>query len=232
MNGKNNGLKRKNHILSAALCMVCIMRVFSMIVSGDETEQTQYVINDTVLPLEEEGYIPGDYRGAGMCWEFARHIYYAVWQRFFYQNPGSDDDMLREYPGGEERRISADNARLFITAAPIGSVIRLQSVSEGPDSTEGNRHSLILLDKTESGCTVYHDWSGYAAIDTFTWEEFEENFRTSIDFGYLKYIKYPGAKVLQYEYSSEDMSKELVISSRLQGTRELVVRKRQAAVQN
>ena len=134
--------------------------------------------------------------------------------------------MLRDYPSGEARRITAENARIFITAAPLGSVIRLQASPYGPDSTAGNRHSLILLDKNEYGCTLYHDWSGYATINSFTWKEFENRFRTSIDFGYFKYIKYPGAKALQYEYSSEETSKELVISSRIQDTRELLMTKR------
>ena len=185
-----------------------------------------YNINGTALPLSEKGYVPGQYRGAGMCWEFARHIYYNIWHCLFYQNPGSEDDMLRDYPGGEERRINAENARLFITAAPVGSVIRLQSVSTGPDSTAGNRHSLILLAKSETGCTVYHDWSGYASIDTFTWAEFENRFRTKIDFGYFKYIKYPGAQALQVDYSSDDVSRELLISARLNDTVELVATRR------
>ena len=209
--------------------MICIAIFIAAMwsVPAEAAVQSQsYVINEADLPLQEKGYKPGDYRGAGMCWEFARHIYYNIWHRLFYQNPGTDDDMLRDYPSGQERRISAENARLFITAALPGAVIRLQSEPVGPDSNAGNRHSLILLGKTESGCTVYHDWSGYASIDTFTWEEFENRFRTSIDFGYFKYIKYPGARALQYEYSSQDISRELVISSRIHGTMELVTTKR------
>ena len=187
----------------------------------------EYVINGTVLPLNEKGYVPGQYRGSGVCWEFARHIYYNIWHRLYYQNAGSEDDMLRDYPGGEERRITAEHARLFISAAPLGSVIRLQSVPTGPDSTKGNRHSLILLDKSDYGCTLYHDWSGYATINSFTWAEFENQFRNKIDFGYFKYIKYPGATPLQYEYSSdEEMTGELVISTKIQDTVELVTSKR------
>jgi len=212
--------------LMAAVILLILMTVSGSVPAGADDAVISYTVNEAVLPLQEKGYKPGDYRGAGMCWEFARHIYYNIWHRFFYQYPGSDDDMLRDYPGGEERRITAETARLFITAAPIGAVIRLQEVPDGPDSTEGNRHSLILLEKTEEGCTVYHDWSGYASIDTFAWPEFEDRFRNEIDFGYFKYIKYPGARALQYNYSAREMTKEMVISSRIYGVTELAARKR------
>ena len=218
---------KKPNFKCVKLILICITAILLMAVPCTAVYAKEYVINGTVLPLSESGYVPGQYRGSGVCWEFARHIYYCIWHRLFYQNPGSDDDMLRDYPGGEERRITAEHARLFISAAPVGSVIRLQSVSTGPDSTKSNRHSLILLDKTDTGCTVYHDWSGYATIDTFTWAEFENQFRKKIDFGYFKYIKYPGAQALQYDYEGqENTTRELVISTKIQGTVELVSTKR------
>lgn len=206
-------------LLAAAVVIFCTA-------AGPVSAAQSYTINGVTLPLEEKGYKDGDYRGAGLCWQFARHIYYNIWGCFFYLDRGGYDDMLRDYPDGESRRITTENARLFISAAPAGSVIRLQSVLEGPDSTESNRHSLILLDKTESGCTLYHDWKGYATITTCTWAQFVEQFRYEVDFGYFKYIKYPGAKALKYDYSPQEMSKELVISSRIYGSAELSLKKR------
>lgn len=189
-------------------------------------DSSTYTVNGVVLPLKETGYRPGDYRGGGLCWDYARHIYYKIWNCFFYHFAGTEDDMLRDYPSGKARRITADNARLFLSAAEVGAVIRLQSRLEGPDNTSGNRHSLILIDKTETGCTVYHDWRGISSVTTYTWEEFEKQFCKDIDFGYFKYIKYPGAKALRPEYSARSMEKELLISSRLQVTAELSVKKR------
>ena len=124
------------------------------------------------------------------------------------------------------RRITADNARFFISSAPVGSVIRIQSVPDGPDSTAGNRHSLILLHKTPDYCTLYHDWKGYATISTLTWEEFEKMFRTDIDFGYFKYIKYPAARELLYDYSATEITRELLVSSRIHQTVEITEKKR------
>ena len=114
---------RKTYIRFIRMLIICIMSACMFIPGTSDAAQKEYIVNGTVLPLSEKGYVPGQYRGAGMCWEFARHIYYSIWDRLFYQNPGSEDDMLREYPGGEERRISAETARIFITAAEIGAVI-------------------------------------------------------------------------------------------------------------
>ena len=223
-----NQMIRKTKYLLAAVgaAMVLTLAVFGSGTFAVSTQAATYTINGVTLPLSETGYRVGEYRGAGMCWQFARHIYYKIWNRFFYQGSGTEDDMLREYPSGEERRITAEHARLFISAAPLGSVIRLQSVLEGPDSTEGNRHSLILLDKNEYGCTLYHDWAGNATISTFSWAEFEYEFQHKIDFGYFKYIKYPGAKALQYSYSGETVEKEMVISSGIYSTAEIIELKR------
>lgn len=209
-----------------------IIRIFTgilaaaLIIGTPLCTRAEYRVENTLVPLAEKGYKQGDYRGSGLCWQFAQHIYYQIWGCFFYQNPGTSDDMLRSYPGGEYRRITADNARLFISAAPLGSVIRLQASPEGPDSTQGNRHSLILVDKDSEGCTLYHDWKGYSTVSVLTWEEFEQMFRTDIDFGYFKYIKYPAARELLYDSSSVEVTREMLITSRIYDTMEMVVKKR------
>ena len=225
---RTNRIIRKTTYLLAAIGAALVLTA-AVFISGTfaiNTQAATYTINGVTLPLSETGYREGELRGAGKCWEFARHVYYKIWNRFFYQGGGTDDDMLREYPSGEERRITAEHARLFISAAPLGSVIRLLDELEGPDTTQCNRHSLILLDKTEDGCTLYHDWAGNATISTFTWAQFEYEFQHKIDFGYFKYIKYPGAKALQYSYSGETVEKEMVISSGIYSTAEIMELKR------
>lgn len=211
------------HILLLLLMMAVFVGADTFTSRADD----KWTINGVSLPLDESGYRVGDYIGGGKCWQFASHIYYKIWNRVFYQDPGSDDDMLRHYPHGNARRITAENAKLLISHAPVGAVIRLQTIESGPDSTKTqSRHSLILLDKTEDGCTLYHLWSGTATISTLTWAEFEQEYRTNIDFGYFKYIKYPGAEALDFVYDGDEMEKELVISSKMYGATEIVESKR------
>ena len=221
----NKAVTRKSRCLIRILPVMILCTVLMTCVS-DVYSAEKYVINGTELPLQEKGYIPGDYMGAGQCWLVAQHIYYSIWGRFFYQNPGSDDDMLRDYPLGEARRVTAANARLFISEAPVGAVIRIQEDPEGPDELKTNRHSLILLDKTEEGCTVYHCWASYSSVSTYTWKEFEKEFRYTVDFGNFKYIKYPGAKALKNDNAIYKMEKELVISSDMHRAVEITEKKR------
>ena len=217
----NRSMMKKYILLFAA--MVIIVTVNTLTAAA-----ASYEINGVTLPLQENGYAEGDKKGAGLCWQFASHVYYTIWHRFFYLYAGDSDDLLREVPYGEERRITAENARLFISAAPVGSVIRLQEVIEGNDTTECSRHSLILLAKNSSGCVLYHDWGGIATVSDVTWQEFEDLFVHYIDFGYFKYIKYPGAEPLKYnELSVQDMEKKLLVHAKLQCTAELTVSKRQ-----
>ena len=214
----------RSRIFAVAAALVLAAAVLAG--AGQSTVYAAYTVEGVSLPLSESGYRAGDYRGAGLCWQFAQHIYYSIWNRVFSMNAGSEDDLLRDYPGGEERRITAENARRFISAAPLGSVIRLQGTTDGPDSVKCNRHSLILLDKTETGCTVYHDWAGYASVDTFTWTQFEYQFRRTTDFGYFKYIKCPGVEALTLEYTGEETEKEMVISSKMNSVAVITEKKR------
>ena len=157
-----------------------------------------YTINDVYIPLQEDSYRERDYRGRGTCWEFTQHVYSTIWGTEFSQYGGTDDDMLREYPMGQARRITAQNAQYFVTNAENGAVFRIQEDPEAPDTMEGNRHSFILVAKNEKGCVLYHAWNSYTCISYLSWDQMEQIFRTDIDFGYFKYIKFPGAQPLHY----------------------------------
>ena len=185
-----------------------------------------YIINGVTVPLEEDGFRYGDYYGSKKCWDFVLHIYYTIWDRFFLPFAGTDDDVLRNYPKGEMRRITASNAKLFISAAPVGSVIRIMSTPYGADQVSStSRHSLILLEKTEYGCVLYHAWAGTATVEGFTWATFETKFRSGTDFGYFKYIKCPGAEALEYNPLAAQEN-EMLVTARLTGTVEFTEEKR------
>lgn len=196
--------QRKNQQMTIikVICVVIMLFLFvtTNYVKAEEaegTEEIQYIINETILPLQDASYQVGDYRGNGTCWAFAQHVYWAIWGETFDQNWCTEDDMLRLYPQGEDRRITAENAKTFLTAAQPGAVIRLQEDQYAPDLELGNRHSIILLDSFEEGCVLYHAWCGFATVSVCTWEDFEHMFREMVDFGYFKYIKYPNAQPLQ-----------------------------------
>ena len=172
--------------------LACLFPFFS---TSTYAATTAY-IGDTALPLQEEGYREWDYRGSGTCWAFAQHVYWTLWGTAFTQDIRTEDDMLRYYPFGECRRITAENAEYLISRAENGSVIRLQTDPTLPDTAEQHRHSLILVSKDDNGCVLYHAWDSYVVISYYTWQQFEDVFNRRVDFGYFKYIKYPNAKAV------------------------------------
>ena len=211
-------------IKTIAVTAVILITAFS---SNAYQTYADYVINGVTLPLQESGFRYGDVYGASKCWYFVQHIYFRIWGRFFSPYAGTDDDILRNYPKGEMRRITASNAKLFISAAPIGSAIRLMTSPYGSDSVSStSRHSLILLAKSETGCVLYHAWAAYATVESFTWAGFENKFRVDTDFGYFKYIKCPGAKALEYKPAAQVTNNELTVTTRLENTVEFTEKKR------
>ena len=201
---RNNMKKqsRNTKIFFALLLFVSIFMCLLLSGSGNMTyamysTTETFEVRGVKLPLDESGYGPDEYFGPALCWQFAYHIYEQIWGTGFDMYPDSEDDMLRNYPKtAEYRRITAQNAERIISNAEPGAVIRIQSDISGPDTTEGSRHSLILVQKDEYGCTLYHSWGGISTIKYYTWYRVEEVFNHYIDFGYFKYVKFPGAGAL------------------------------------
>lgn len=195
------------HRIRKAICTVTVMMTAILPITTayscsiahaqeDITEEApqevkQYEINGVTIPLDEDGFRIGDYRGSGTCWEFCQHVYETIWGTGFSQFGGTEDDILQLVDTGEARRISEETAREYISHALPGAVVRMQSNPDSMDANSGSRHSMIILDVTDEGCTVYHAWAGYVSIDTLTWAEMDERFCKQTDFGYFKYIKCP-----------------------------------------
>lgn len=130
------------------------------------------------------------------CWYYAQEIYNLIWDEDFPTNPSSSDNMLRNITSSEDRRLTTEHVKSYISAAELGAVIRLSGsngLDHRYDDTPG--HSQILVQKDSRGFTViesavnndnsrekYYTWSGY--VDWWA------------DMGYhefFKYIAWPGA---------------------------------------
>ena len=171
------------------------------------SDMDTYMLRGIQIPLDEDDYRVGDYIGPGYCWQFVYHIYEKVWGEGFTPFPGTDDDMLRDYPL-DQREINYENTRLFLRAAEPGAVIRIQDSLEGSDETEGSRHSFLLVAKDYNGCAIYHAWGGYSTLMYYTWKDIAYLFKEYIDFGYYKYIKFPDAPALEYHDETVEIERK------------------------
>lgn len=151
-----------------------------------------YRIGNAVLPIVENNVYYGnpDWPSYGYqeCWAFAQLVYRHIWWQEFNSYAGTEDDILRDEPLGNGRRITADNARRFLSRAVPGAVVRISDTIKGDDSVGQKYHSQILLEKRDDGVVIYESTNIGTWIDFYTWEEYESKYG---EYVYFKYIKYP-----------------------------------------
>ena len=176
-----------------------------------EAEAASYTIegkNTVSIPIGEYTHMGPVFRdddGYGNCWAFAQMVYKKVWDTNFTYYRNTNDDMLRNVTGGAARKVTAENAKKFITAAAPGAVIRMcGEYIEGSDGLNGGKttklHSVMLVSKDSNGCVIYDSNVNYGTeknpdcrtrLRHYTWKEFESTFGV---FKYFKYIKWPGSE--------------------------------------
>lgn len=208
---------RKKRLLSFALAtalMVQMMVVSAPIALAVEVEEpynaaeatseevlreiaaTSWTINGTTIPLSGYENMSESY-GYQQCWAFAQMVYTKIWGTSFTSIWKTSDDMLRNIDEGSDRAITTENTEKFLSFAPAGAVIRIQSEGlDGYDSGDGRMHSLILVDTDDEGCWLY-DSGDYILLRYLTWSAFSTKYAAS--YKYFKYIKWPGAEAYEGE---------------------------------
>lgn len=174
-------------VLTALLCFTLL---FAAALTASAAEYTLTGANGEItLPLP--GLAPGAW--SSNCWEFAQTVYEAIWGERFSSDRGTPDDLLKDVDVGGARAITAENTRAFITEAAPGAVIRISTYIDGDDNNGRFKHSMILLQKDDDGFTVYEgSVNGRVRIKYYTWDDFAGSY-FGRNYGYYKYIKWPGA---------------------------------------
>ena len=104
---------------SAAALLLCLLLLAAAAFPAGAEEYKIQGQTEIVLPLQ--GYEPG--KPSNNCWTFALAIYQAVWGVSFNGANGTPDDMLRNVPMGEQRAITAENTKKYITIALLKLII-------------------------------------------------------------------------------------------------------------
>ena len=153
-----------------------------------------YKLGHTIIPIVEDNIYYGEPRwpsyGYRECWSFAQTVYTNIWWQVFNSYAGTSDDLLRNIPRGDERRITAENAKRFLLQTEPGAVIRIGDTIQGKDNVGNKYHSQILLEKCKTGVVLYESNSYKTSIEFYTWEMYEDIYGKYL---YFKYIKFPGA---------------------------------------
>ena len=154
-----------------------------------------YTVNGKTVPLPD---LPLDMTFEN-CWEFAQEAYTEIWGQRFSEFLDSEEDMLRGMES-DDRLLTEENLKAFVTAAEIGAVMRLSRADclYGGD-LEG--HNQIILQKDEEGFTVYEGnigWNGVISIAYYNWDTY---IKLWPQYDYIKYVKWPGAPEFSQAYT-------------------------------
>lgn len=150
-----------------------------------------YQVEGVSLPLKKHPDGGRSY-GKDKCWAFAEMVYKKIWRQSLTCYRDTADDFLRGVPTGQDRAITAKNTKLFVEQIPLGANIRVADNINGGDRNGRNRHSQILVQKDESGFTVYESVNKMVRVRYYTWQQYAAKYA---HYKYFKYIKFPTAKV-------------------------------------
>lgn len=188
------------HGKKASICVLMVLLLSFLRFTA--CAEGSYCIRGTVITLKSA---PAG--GNGDCWGYANEIYYQLWGRQFSNSFSDSRNMLRDLSDAQ-RAITAENTRRFIGDAPLGAVIRIANAPSADSTFDDDHasysghdyyldsgqlkcaHSMVLVDKTEQGFTIFHSSGGSAEERSFTWESFSEVY--SGKYVYFKYICWEG----------------------------------------
>ena len=153
------------------------------VLDGDST----YVINGVSVSRTSSSITDN-------CFTYALEIYRKIWGTDFSSDPSSSDNMLRNITSAEGRRLTAENVKKYISAAALGSVIRLTGSAYLNTSSGSVGHSQLLVQKDADGFTVLEsNVTGGSREKYYTWAGYVSWWKQTADRDYFHYIKWPGA---------------------------------------
>ena len=161
------------------------------------SNSTAFTLNGVTIRAGDEGT-----KGSHNCWKWAQAIYKKVWGCNFdstFEGTGSKGHNLLRNLTDDERRLTPENLKYFITHSIPGATLRVQSCPSSCSgfNTDGcskhEKHSLIIAEIREDGLVTMDD-QGSVHTRYYTWEGFCNSWGPK--WVYVKYIKWPNAPAL------------------------------------
>ena len=161
------------------------------------SNSTAFTLNGVTIRAGDEGT-----KGAHNCWKWAQAIYKKVWgcnfDSTFVGTASKGHNLLRNLTD-DERRLTPENLKYFITHSIPGATLRVQSCPSSCSgfNTDGcskhQKHSLIIAEIREDGLVTMDD-QGSVHTRYYTWQGFCDSWGPKWVF--VKYIKWPNAPAL------------------------------------
>lgn len=158
-----------------------------------------YCINDVCVACEDFTSRPGN------CRAYAEKLYEKIWGTGFSSDFYDDDNMLRNLED-EDLVLTEEHLKEYISQAELGSAFRVSSKRFLHRNDGSAGHTQLIVQKDENGFTVLEggmrDYP-YRREYYYTWSEFVSTHWLGGQYGYIKYIKWPGAPEYDENYDVE-----------------------------
>lgn len=128
------------------------------------------------------------------CWAYANNFYNKIWGQRFNALFNDSANSLRNL-NDSELTLTQEHLKKYVSNAPLGSVLRICS-SDYLHGSDGWGHSQIIVQKDNNGFTVFEGGlsaSPYCREKYYTWSEYCNTGWLGGTYGYIKYVKWPGA---------------------------------------
>ena len=141
----------------------------------------------------------------GACRVYAGKLYQKIWGTEFSSDFYDSDNMLRNLED-EELTLTEEHLKEYVTQAQLGAAIRVGSKYYLHRNDGSAGHTQLIVQKDENGFTVLEggmsDYPYYREY-YYTWSEFVNADWLGGRYGYIKYIKWPGAAEYDPDYDAE-----------------------------
>ena len=140
--------------------------------------------------LDCHGKTPGS-KGHVCCYFYAELLYKKIW------GSTGGADLLRNIPA-DQKRITADNLKKYLSAAAPGAHFR---VGVKTDGSGYGAHSMMFLSAGADGATFWegnYDGTGRVRINYFSWSSLASYLSGK---NYIVFIKWPGAPEYEDKYA-------------------------------
>lgn len=161
--------------------------------------ESDYTINGVTVRYDDFTSRPG------ACRVYAGKLYQKIWGVGFSSDFYDTDNMLRNLPM-EELVLTEEHLKEYIGQAALGSAFRVSSARYVHRNDGGAGHTQLIVQKDEEGFTVLEGGlteRPYYREHYYTWSEFVGTHWLGGKYGYIKYIKWPGAPEYDPDYDAQ-----------------------------
>ena len=162
--------------------------------------ESDYTINGVTVRYDDFTSRPG------ACRVYAGKLYEKIWGVDFSSDFYDTDNMLRNLPM-EELVLTEERLKEYISQAALGSAFRVSSPRYVHRNDGGAGHTQLIVQKDEYGFTVLEGGLSerpYYREYYYTWSEFVDTHWLGGKYGYIKYIKWPGAPEYDPDYDAQE----------------------------